>query len=235
MTTYSTHTDATLAALTARAHSGRLTRTELTPEELAIAEANSLPVYEPDPTPIEAAAARVDALESAIMAGEPVTGADLAAARAAAQAEAEVVELAARGERERAKAAKELAKRQEAAKATVRKNLPVLPADELAALVQAARDALAAIVDASRAHVATIQEAKQVLTDGGVIERDTSTGNTPEEQAAMDWDNHGLRHAPGVVIDGATYSPGAYSNALVELGRHALNLGGAGHRFKFGL
>ncbi|MGW4633674.1 hypothetical protein [Nocardia sp. NPDC004415] len=230
--------DQAIANLKARAVDNQLWTHDLSDQERHIAESAGIDIVHTKPAPrgkLEEANARVAILETEILAGKDIPATALAEARALAQAEADIVDMAARGARERDKAAKELAKRQEAAKAAVRQNLPVLPADELATLVQAARDALAAIVNASRAHAATIQEAKQVLADGGVIERDASGGNTADEQAAMDWDNHGLRNAPCVVIDGTTYSPGAYTNALVDLGRHALGLGGAGHRFKFGI
>lgn len=230
--------DQAIANLKARAIDNQLWGNDLSTEQQQLAESVGIDIVHTKPAPrtkLDEANARVAILETEILAGKDIPATELAEARALAQAEADVADMAARGQREREKAAKELAKRQETAKAAVRQNPPVLPADELATLVQAARDALAAIVDASRAYAATIQEAKKVLADGGVIERDTSTGNTADEQAAMDWHNHGLRNAPGVVIDGTTYSPGAYTNALVELGRHALNLGGAGNRFKFGL
>jgi len=167
---------------------------------------------------------RLEALQAAALAGEDVTAAQIAQARAEIDAEKELEELTARGKREREKAAKELAKRQATAKAALRENPPAHPADELAAAYKAAQDAIQAVNAVRAAYVARLNTAKQTFTDAGVVEPGTGVA----EQEGTDWDNHGVANVPAIVIDGTTYSTDRCTAALEGLARYALDVAGTG-------
>ncbi|MFI1914538.1 hypothetical protein [Nocardia sp. NPDC020380] len=170
------------------------------------------------------AARSLAALEDAIRAGTHVSTAELAAAQAEADAEAKRAELAAEGTKARAKAARELSKRQEAAKSAVRKDLPVQPLAEIAAVVDAAKAEIGRVDALRAAHRDHIEAIKAVLREGGVVER--SWYDTARE--GIDDSTHGHDRLSAVTVDDITYSLDSITNALVEIGRYALQVSGTG-------
>ncbi|MCU1647582.1 MAG: hypothetical protein JWN03_7857 [Nocardia sp.] len=174
------------------------------------------------------AARTLAALEEAIRAGAHVSAAELAAAQAEASAEAKRDELAAEGTKARAKAGRELSKRQESAKSAVRKDLPIPPLAEIAAAVDAAEMAIGRVDVLRAAHRDRIEAAKAVLRDGGVVER--SWYDNARE--GIDDSTHGHDRLPAVTIDDVTYGLDSITDALVEIGRYALQMSGTGRMAK---
>jgi hypothetical protein len=156
---------------------------------------------------------------------EPATPVKLAEAQALADAETLAADLAEQGAKERAKAARELEKRQKAALNKVRADLPVEPPElaESEAKVLAAVDEYSAAIAAYARRLAT---AKIALAEGGVVERPEPGGDV----TGIDWDNHGHKHANAVTIDGILYSLHSVrgrQHRIEQRVKHAGGMGGA--------
>jgi len=174
------------------------------------------------------AAERLENVQAAILAGENVTAAELAQARAEIDAEKELEELTTRGKIERDRAAKALAKRQADAKAALRKNPPAPPEGEIPAAVAAIKTAIQELVDARTAHAGRIVAAKKTFTDADIAERHTYGG--VEDEHLIDYNNCGYANLHAITVDGVTYSTADYDRALHALAQHALALSGSTHR-----
>lgn len=181
-------------------------------EAEALAEAERRPAF-----------GRLERIRRAILDGvgrtdrdEAATPEALAKAQAEADAEATHETLFEQGRREREKAAAALAKRQKAAIAHVRANLPVEP-PELAELEAAATAAVDALRVAIHGYGEQVTAAKAALAGGGVVELPAFGGDVD----AIDWDNHGHEHRTAVTIDGVLYSPETVAYRLSRVGQRA--------------
>lgn len=176
------------------------------------------------------AAERLEAIQASILAGEPITVAQLAKARAEVDAETELADLTRRGLAERAKAAKALAKRQADAKAAVRANPPAPDTAGLGDAVDGVKTALQAVVAARTAHCERICDAKQIYAAGGLPEKHLYGGGASGDTSTpVDDLDHGFAHVHAILVDGVLYNDAAYTNALRGLAQHTLRLSGSSH------
>lgn len=187
---------------------------DITTEELrAIAEA--VPEYVQrvesehaarNQVPVETAADRLAAIEAAIRDGADVNATVYAAAKAAADAEAQAAQLREEGVKARAKAERDLAKRQNAALTAVRENLPAPPSD-FDERIAAAEAAIAAAIEAitgAGGYAEQVTVAHRTLTAGGIVPRSRLGG---EPAGLLDRDNTIDEHGNYIVIDGTMHAP----------------------------